>query len=361
MFAALAADRRLVPAATMTGARRSLDARTAAALCESYGTEHVPVVFDEAFERDLPRFVDTASLLSGGLESLSQAPEVHLYSFLRGRFSARMSGNLGNQVGRGGTEGIGLRGADLEILSRAMKEIPASAGHWLLGELGQGTSDSFEFLLQCEVPFTLAANYSVGNHFAVQQSPYADRALVETLAARPISAFISPSGSRFQMRLRDLRHRFLGASAQVSFQRRLVSRLGGPASRIAVNWGWRPQGGVSLGGMVLGYATLTGIVARSRGYDRGRFRAVWARSGVMALNNFRDPKRWLKESLRDFTMDSIRTACDAAPELFDRPVVERRLEEHFAGRQDHFHTVTFALDLALAHQHFVRRPKRALR
>jgi hypothetical protein len=32
------------------------------------------------------------------------------------------------------------------------------------------------------------------------------------------------------------------------------------------------------------------------------------------------------------------------------------LDEHFGGARDHYHTVTFALDVAMAHRNFCSRP-----
>ena len=87
--------------------------------------------------RQLPDYVQRASRLSGGLLSLREAPEVYLGHELGGRFAARLSGNLGNEVGRGGTEGVGTRGARLDILDPALLRDAARVkeGHWLLDNL----------------------------------------------------------------------------------------------------------------------------------------------------------------------------------------------------------------------------------
>src|SRR5690606_15262077 len=121
VLSVLAEQGRLLPAVTMTGRRLSLDARIAGRLTRSYGVEHTLVHFDAEFTRELPRLVRIASRLSGGLSSLGQAPEVHLYGSLANRFDARLSGNLGNQVGRGGTEGVSLRNASLDILASPLR------------------------------------------------------------------------------------------------------------------------------------------------------------------------------------------------------------------------------------------------
>ena len=345
VLAALAAERRLVAGVTMTGRQRSLDARIARRLCESYGVAHEAIVIDAAFRAGLPALVERAARLSGGLGSVSQAPEVFLYEQLAGRFESRVSGNLGNQVGRGGTEGVSIRGADLGILAPALRHASADAPHWLLSHLEQPTRAALEFILTSEIAFSSVGNYTVGNHFAVQQSPYASRPLIELLARRPSAGSGSPSGSKLRMRLRDLRHRFLGEPERVSFQRTLVRRLDGPAARVPVTWGWRPAGAPSPTGLVAGAAALAGMLARAKGLDDGTPGPFVRWTGIPALHDFRESRRWLREDLRSFTMDTLATVD--AP-LFDRKHLDGVLAEHFAGRRDHYETVTFALDLALA-------------
>ena len=169
-----------------------------------------------------------------------------------------MSGNLGNQVGRGGTEGVGTRGARLDILAPALRDAArVQEGHWLLDNLTAGGSSAIEFILQHEVPFSRVGNFAIGNHFAIQQSPYADRALIETMACRPAGG-PSLSGSMTRMRLIDLKHRFLGHPKAFSFQRSLLVRMGGFASTYPINFGWRATGGLSLRGMLLGCRDLHG-------------------------------------------------------------------------------------------------------
>lgn len=354
VLSGLARHGKLVPAVTMTGARRSLDARIASQLAAAYDVNHTLVTFADDFTRLLPELVQRASLLSGGIDAFSQAPEVFLYSQLPGNFASRISGNLGNQVGRGGTEGLGGRRASTDILAPHHRAEVREHADWLVEELQAAARDPFEFLLQQEVPFTLLGNYSVGSSFAAQSSPYADRGLIETLSCRPMSPGAHSGESRIALRARDLRHRFLGAGSEQSFQRRLIVRAGGPASSIPVNWGWRPKGGISIHGSALGIAALAGIAARAGRLDRGPLSGVLAKTGILALNNFRDPRQWLQGSLRDFAFDMIGATLTSDPSLFDSASLGRHLNEHFSGARDHFSTVTFALDLALAHRHFIR-------
>jgi hypothetical protein len=262
---------------------------------------------------------------------MQQAPEVHFYDQLEGRFAARLSGNLGNQVGRGGTEGISTRGARLAVLSPALREeTTRRPRHWLLGDLSSNGCP-FDRLLQHGVTPVLVGNYTVGNHFAIQQSPYADRSLVETIALRPPGA-ARPSGSSLSMRLRDVRHRFLGEPRSTSFQRSLLNRLGGHAATWPINFGWRARGGVSPVCLLRGVAALAGMVAETQHVDRST--------------------RWIRGALEAFARDITGSRAVREAGIFDLKVLDCVVDEHFARRRDHYESVTFALDLALAHELF---------
>jgi hypothetical protein len=351
VFSTLAAQQRLLPAATMSGVRMSLDAMIARRLCQHYGVEHMVITYAQDYVNHLPEYLRSASLLSGGLASLAQSPEVHMYRAVGPRFGARLSGNLGNQVGRGGTEGVSVRGAEAILDSRFIGTYKGQDEHWLLRHLNASRRSRMEFILRNETVFTSVGNYSVGNHFAVQQSPYGSRQLIETLAQQPDAAAGLPSGSRLRMRLRDLRHRFIGEPEERSFQRKLVRRQGGFAAECPINWGWRPKGGVSPTDTALGAATLVGMYARAKGWDAGVLRGVMKVTGLPGLHDFRESDQWLRD-LRGFVTDTItaRAVMDAG--LFDAKVLHSTLENHFAGRVNAFESIVFALDLALCYQLF---------
>jgi hypothetical protein len=352
VFAALASRNHRVPAATMSGARPSLDARTAARLCRAYGVPHTLVAMDDRFARNLPDYVQRASRLSGGLASLQQAPEVYFYDQLGERFAARISGNLGNQVGRGGTEGVGLRGAGIDVLSPELREhAHPQSGHWLLGELKSEGCPAIEFILQQGVPSSLVGNYAIGNYFAIQQSPYADRGLVETLSLRPSGAS-PPSASLVAMRVRDARHRFLGEPESTSFQRSLLNRFGGFAATCPINYGWRAEGGVSLPGLLRGTGSFLGMVADKLRLDEGLLGGVVDRSGLLHLHDFHRSARWLRRDLREFTCDTLTSRTVRETGIFDMKALALVIEEHFTRRKNHHESVTFALDVALAQKLF---------
>jgi len=351
VFATLASDKRLIPAVTMSGPNLSLDARTARKLSNAYSTQHRVVTIGKEFERELPTYVEKASLLSGGLASLRQAPEVFLYQQLAGSYSGRVTGNLGNQVGRGGTEGVSTRRAALEVLTKERRSATEASTHWLLTALENSGTAPIEFIIQQEIPFTLAGNFSIGSHFVTQKTPYADRTLIETLACRPVGKS-APSGSALKMRFRDLRHRFLGEPASVSFQRSLLRQLGGFAAEYPINFGWRATGGVSLSGLLWGSTTFAAMLTRKQRLDDGPTGPLIQWLGLATLHDFHRSAKWLREDLRDFTFDTITSRAIADAELFDMSFLTNVLEQHFRRTTDHYDTVAFALDLALAYRLF---------
>lgn len=358
IFSALVSSGRTIPAATITGPKSSIDARIAKRLSRDAGLEFVPIVLDDEWERALPSLVERASLLSGGLEGFGQAADVYMYDRLGARFATRCSGNLGNQVGRGGTEGVSTKQVDPSVFSPTMAHASTPQDYWLLGEMQGGTRDRLEILIQREVPYTLAANAGVGYHHALQVTPYADRGLIETLALRPLEDALAPQASALAMRFKDLRHRFLGEPTARSFQRTLVRRAGGAAAKTPVNWGWRPSGGMSLSAATLGVLSAVGAAGRA-----GYLRPAWingtlAHSRLAALHSFRDSHRWLTGPLAPFIRDTLMSANDL-PEFLAPRGVAAVAERFFAGERQLQSTVVFALDLTLAKRHFLTAAPRS--
>jgi hypothetical protein len=263
-------------------------------------------------------------------------------------------------VGRGGTEGVSVRNASLAILAPALRDAEvAVAEHWLLRRLEGDAHSRVAFILSGEIPYSSVANYGVGDHFAIQRTPYASRSLIETLSRRPVTTDSGPSGSALRMRLRDLRHRFLGEPATISFQRTLVARVGGPASSTPVNWGWRPTGGVSPLGTLTGMAAMAGLLARAKSLDDGPLRGVLRATGLPALHDFHETRRWLRHDLREFVRDTLSSASVRQGGILESQPLDEVLDEHFAARRDHYRTVSFALDVALAQLEFTTLPASA--
>jgi hypothetical protein len=102
-----------------------------------------------------------------------------------------------------------------------------------------------------------------------------------------------------------------------------------------------------------GAFTLLGMVASSRGLDEGPLAGLVA--PAVALHDFRSRRLWLRTTLRDFANDQLRSASLRDSGLFDDARLARVLDEHFEGDRDHYDTVVFALDIALARTQFGAR------
>jgi hypothetical protein len=354
IFAALVSAGSSVPAYTLSGESPSLDAKTARALCKAYAVPHGTIPLDAEFQRNLADLTVEASRLSGGLSSLGQAHQVYLYRKLPEAYAGRVSGNMGNQLGRKGVEHVTMRAADPAVLvpelRKRMENLPSFA--WASGNTGGLATNSYEFLFQQEFPFTQLGNYSIGNFFAVQQSPYASRDLIALCDRRPVKKETDKSMSPLHLRLKDLHHRFFGEPERYSFQRRLILRTGGYVSSYPINWGWRAGGGVSLAGGFRGSLALVDAYTERAGWDSGIPGKILRTLRINGLHEHRKPKRWLREVLRDFVHDALLSKETKDAGLFDQATVSRLLEEHYAGRASHHRALVLALDLALAARNF---------
>jgi len=343
-------------ASTITGGRTlCLDARQARDLCKAYGMPHVVVSLDDQFVKDLPTHVMDASRLSGGLASLGQAHEVYFYRQLKGLGTRRLSGILGNQVGRGGVEGISARNSDLSVLADALRVAGRfdQNEHWLsLASQGPGNT-LLRSLIQRENLFSLLGNYSIGNHFMIQQHPYADRQLIDNALSATFSSAQSAPFSPIRARLRDLHHRFFGEPVKQSFQRRVIAETGGVVANYPINWGWRAGGGISLSGLAWGGLALADA-ASSRWHSQSSYMRKGLRAlGVDGVQEIRPWREWFDNALREFVNDSLRSRVVTESGLFNSATVARLLDEHYGGIRRHYDTLLATLDLALAQQLFV--------
>ena len=344
-------------ACTISGPRTlCLDARQARDLCKAVGLPHVVVSLDDMYLRDLPAYVMEASLFSGGLASLGQAHEVYFYRKIERLGSRRLSGILGNQVGRGGVEGVARRGADLSVLTPSLNGAIGNEPkeHWLSQASERSGYTLTRSLIQRENLFSLLGNYSIGHHFMTQQHPYASVQLIENAVGGALASGQHTPFSPIRARFRDLRHRFLGEPVGRSFQRKVIAAANGFVARYPINWGWRAEGGVSLRGLALGGLALADA-AWSRGNPSTGFgRKVLRATGVVGIQEIRPWREWMDGPLHDFVNDSLRSRAVANSELFDIPRMTQLLDEHYGKVKAHYETLVAALDLALAHQHFVK-------
>lgn len=348
---------RALPAYTISGRTLSLDAMTARRICRAYGWPHHVVDLRQRFLEKLPSYAAEASRLSGGLSGLGQAHEIHLYENVGTATIRRLSGNLGNQIGRRGTEKIAMLNADDTILGEGLGEGRARFGrnHWY--HAGAPTADSrpdFTFLLQQEVPFSSVGNYSLGSHFAVQQSPYASRLLIESTRRRPLVERRPARLSLMQMRLQDLRHRFVGEAEEHSFQVQLIKQRGGPAATIPINWGWRAAGGVSPRGLAYGAMALCDALMCSRGLDSGALYKALEAVNIAGLHEYRSLHQELG-LLKAYVHDVLCSEPVRNGGLLNRGRIIQMLREHYEEGRSHDKALSRALDLAMAQLNFRAR------
>ena len=354
ILAVLIQERVNLPAFTMSGNVMSLDARTAQGLCKAYGMKHEVVVIGDEFYRDLPVYVLEASRLSGGLSSLGQASEVYFYKKVNGSYSARLSGNLGNQIGRRGTEKISMRDVDRSVLNEQFGEHirQSFSEHWYTEAKMNNGDLNYEFLLQKEIPFSSIGNYCIGSHFVIQQSPYANHLLIEVSQRMPKNESIDNSASLFRMRLKDLKHRFLGEPEFRSFQRKLIKTTGGYVASCPINWGWRARGGISLSGLFWGMLTFLDAIAFSKGLNSGMSSRSLRLLNITGLHEFRDYDIWMKSFMKEFVCDTLLSDSIKTSGLFNMKILKKMLEEHYSPQENHHDALVFALDIAVAQEVF---------
>jgi len=343
-----------IPTLTLSGARITLDAKRAKQLSDHYGFPHRTVSIDSSYVDRLPQYAREASLLSGGLSSLGQAFEVHLYRTLAPGLTARISGNLGNQIGRSGTEGTGNRNARVELLSRDLRSGPAAVdkAFWLKDVLSAKDAQCMLFLIQNENLHASLGNSCIGSHFAVQQTPYSDRTLISQKLRQPPHPE-PESGSVLKTRLRDLRHRFLGQPVTHSFQRRIVRDVGGFVASCPINWGWRARGGVSLTGLMFGGMAIADVVLGSRFGKNPFAKQILSSAGILGFSSFQSTDVLAGSTMQQFVADTLLSNVNLQSGVLDPDQIRSLVDRDFsdpATRCD----IEFALDVVLAREQFLR-------
>jgi hypothetical protein len=334
--------------ATMAASPANLDARLASAFCRAYGLEHLIVDLGEDFQRSLPDLVLTASRLSGGVSCLSQAIDVHFHRSLPTGARCRITGNLGNQVGRGGVESISVGHPDARVLGSVLAETlkSRSLDPWYIARMiGSGYGN---VLFREEVAFWSVANYQVGSSFMPQLSPYADVNQVQ-LATRWLNAsaeFENPTADF--LRKRDIRHRTQGTPLAGSFQRRYLVRNDQRASRVPVNWGWLAEGGwsprwVMAAGMTAADAALIKFGNKIPSLRRS---ALWLSSRLGRPSALVSWPAAFKGPLRDLVRDTFASRRLRESGLVEPSAFAGMVDDHFAGRRDAFGSLARLFEVA---------------
>lgn len=355
IFALLIQEGVRLPAYTMSGERESLDAMRARQLCEAYGLSHSNVSIDTAFVEDLPAYAAEASRLSGGLGSMGQAFEVYFYRSVPSGLRARISGNLGNQIGRSGTEGTGMRNVSLEVLAPDLRAgiSGAAGGHWFNEIFPEQQMMHPQFLIQNENLYASLGNYCIGSHFAVQQTPYADRTVITQKLREPPNPNTGHKAEAiWRIKLRDLRHRILGQPVEYSFQRRIVKDAGGFVSSCPINWGWRARGGVAIGGLMYGAMAMTDALLGSKLGRHPLPTKILTSVGIHGFSGFQAVDILEKPRTRQFVADTLLSTAIKQGGILNGKELERVIESGLSEPR-HRANLEFALDVALAQQNFL--------
>jgi hypothetical protein len=352
ILALLVRDRRTLSALTMSSIVESIDARRAAELCRGYGMTHNVIRLNEAFIKQFPECAFEASRRSGGLSSFGQASEVFLYRAACNAFAARLSGNLGNQIGRSCTESARMRGVPLEILAHDVigAAQPVRDGHWLAEMARKNRGLGALDLIQLESLFASMGNSCIGGSYVTQQTPYADRTVISQKLREPISRRYEIA-TVMSLRLRDLKSRFLGDPMRASFQRQIIASVGGMVARTPVNWGWQPSGGVSLFGIALGTLGLLDMIVNTRLSRRGVASRITARLGMNGLSGFQYVDLLRERPVAEFVNDTLHASVAQHIPVLNPLALRRALAK---GLDDHSAraTLLLALDVVLAWQNF---------
>jgi hypothetical protein len=335
---------RVAPCITLARDHRSLDSQLAAAFCKAYGLEHRIILTNAQFRRGLADRVVKCADLTLGVSALSQTVDLFLYEQLANEFRSRISGNLGNQVGRGGVESVTVSTHPDEVFSpelrHALQDRPAEP--WYVERMrARGFSQT---LFTEEVNYWSIPNYVLGSAHAVQLTPYADRHLIQlsTELFAAISELHAPTTQ--SIRRRDLRHRLAGPPISQSFQRSLLRKADTRGRNVAINWGWLARGGWSPRWLLAALPTVASAAL-------GKFSpAVQRASSALPPFGLADWPMLLRNDLRDLAHDCLASEAVRSSGLFDREKMSRLVERHFRGTEQHYGTVSRVMEITLGCQ-----------
>jgi len=342
---------RRIDTITISGVNPSIDVRRASALAQAFGLPHKIVNLGSAYHDALPSLCESVSRLTGGLRSFSETPDLWLYKQLGSCYGARLSGNLGNQVGRCDSEGVGTRGARLDVLGRdglSRKALKPDT-HWMLEAAGDEGIGSPRFLIQEESLSSSSANYDLGNSFCLQRTPYADRKLISLKLLEPVTG---NRKSLSAMRLKNLKHQFVGEPLKSSFQRQLICEVGGYISECPVNWGWRPRGGFDLSATTLGLGAFADTALGMLGKRVPVLDTVRYAIGVSELAEFERRAYIYHGTMPEFVRETVLCRHVRESGVFAMDRVVPLINKGYYDRRN-FATIEFMLDLALMVKNFL--------
>lgn len=338
-----------VPCLTMGASLDNLDVRLAQAFCKAHGLQHHAVLLDDAFRLKAPTLLLKSAELTGGVSCLSQTADLFLYQSVSGSFAARISGNLGNQVGRGGVESLSAYQPRPEVFSAEVRQrlLARPVAPWFIPRLAAG--DYGEILFGQEVPYWSLGNYVAGSSCALQLTPYADSRLMHLArAAFARDSELQPASWK-TLRERDLQHRLVGTPKRLSFQRQFLVDNDLQGREIPLNWGWRAAGGRSFGWSLSAMVSAAdaALIKMTRKAPALRPAARWLSTRLGRRSALVDWPSLIKTQLRELALDTFASREVRQAGVFDAAALDRMVRDHFNGVADHYQTLSRSLEIAL--------------
>jgi len=331
---------------TLAANQRSLDYRLASDFCKVHGANHRMISTGMEFRSGLAARIVEAGRLTLGVDAVSQSVDLYLYEKLGLGVHSRISGNLGNQVGRGGVESLSVTHPPQAVLSAELHSELESRPlePWYLRGMQQ---DGFaRTLFTQEVNYWSTANYVLGSNFATQVSPYANRHLIQLsshLFTRRHELF---SATSRQLRKRDTLHRLAGPAPDYSFQRRYLAGAAGSARRVAINWGWLADGGWSARWVARALPTVASAALLKLAPHSKSLRDRLPPFGLV------DWRALVKSDLQELVRDVLSSSAVAQSGLFINHALPNMLDHYFNSDAGlHHGSLVRMLEIGLACMH----------
>ena len=132
----------------------------------------------------------------------------------------------------------------------------------------------------------------------------------------------------------------------------MITETGGFVASCPVNWGWRPQGGISWRGLGKGILACSEVLAHKFEADAPFLQDSMAAIGMLGLHEICLYRRWFRIHMKEFILDTILSRSAKECGLFHFPKINQILEDYFDGKRGLYTDLVTAFDLALAQQQF---------
>jgi hypothetical protein len=252
---------------------------------------------------------------------------------------------LGNQVGRGATEGLSARSVDTRIFTselRTMIDIVDRHSRWHAQGVRPDRDFDRSFLIQHEHFHADQASYNIGDAFKAQRTPYADASLLACAVAMP--PIEKSCTSTMSPRVRELASQIAGPRRN-QFQVKYIRRHGGAAACLPINLGWTPAGRNHLRDRQLGLCVLVDDVLRRLTKASRLASKLRSWLGFRDLSTHLNLESWL-EHIRVPLLDVLLSGKIREARVFDVRYAERLINQS-DNKQVDIDTISLVTDLTL--------------